>query len=81
MCTARWENNSLVMMSYVVNGGYLVICLGVFTRHMGKNIDGFHGVHGTMLLVRGILTFKRMLLWLCPVKELCVPNKWFRRVE
>ena len=52
--------------------------LGDFNGHVGKNIDGFEGVHGG----NGIGTRNgdgRRLREFCDEKELCVPNTWYKK--
>ena len=48
----------------------LVMCLGDINGYIGRHIDGIHGVHCVgQRNVEG-----RMLLELCPEKELCLSN-------
>ena len=57
--------------------GDLVMFLGDFDGHVGRNIDGVRGgfVIGQMNLEG------RMLLEFCLEMELCVSNMWFKRED
>ena len=51
--------------------GDLVMCLGDFNGHIGRNFDGV-----------GLINFEgRLLLEFCLEKELCISNTWLRREE
>ena len=53
----------------------LVVCLGDFNGHMGRNIYVFYGGYGV-----GQMNLKgRMPRRLCLEKELCVSNTLFKR--
>ena len=49
----------------------LVMCLVDFNGHIGRNIDGFDGIHGGYVVGQWNLD-GRMLLKFCLEKELCV---------
>ena len=49
----------------------LVMSLGDFNGHVGRHIDGGHGVDQGN-------SEGRMLLGFCLEKELCVTNTWFK---
>ena len=55
-----------------------LICLGDSNGQVGKQIDGFDGVHGGLNVgernVKG-----RLLLEFCDGKDLCVANTWFKK--
>ena len=58
----------------------LIIGMGDLNGHVGRNIDGFQGVH------RGLSIGERneegrMLLELCDVKHLCIVNTWLRKAD
>ena len=56
----------------------LVLGLGDFNERVGKEIEGFEGVHGEYEI--GERNAKgRMLLEFCAEKELCVANTWFQK--
>ena len=51
-----------------------------FNRQVGKNVDGFEGVHrGNRIGERNLKD--RMLLEFCGQKDLCVENTWFKKKE
>ena len=53
-----------------------VMCLSDFSRHIGKHIDGFDGVH--VGYGKGQRNLEgRMLLEFCLDMELCLSNTWF----
>ena len=55
----------------------LVMCLGDFNGHVGRNIDGFYGVHGGYGV--GQRNFEgRMLLQFCLEKEFLCQMYGFR---
>ena len=55
----------------------LVMCLGDFNGHVGRNIYGVHGGYGVgQRNLNG-----GMLLVFCLEKELCVSNTWLKREE
>ena len=54
--------------------------MGEFDGHVGRNIDGFQGVHGE----RGIGERNqegRMLLEFCDAMDLCIANTWLRKAD
>ena len=58
----------------------MTLGLGDFNGHVGKQVEGFQGVHGG----NGIGERNeegRLLLEFCDEKELCVANTWFRKKE
>ena len=55
------------------SAGDLVMCLGDFSEHVGRHIDGFGGVHGGYDIGQRNLE-GRMLLEFSLQKELCVLN-------
>ena len=57
--------------------GDLVMYLGDFNGHIGRNVDGVHGGYGIgQWNLEG-----KMLLEFYLEKELCVSNTWFQREE
>ena len=50
--------------------------LGDFNGHVGKEIEGFEGIHGGYGMGERNAE-RRMQLELCDEKELCVANTWF----
>ena len=58
----------------------LVICMGDVSRHVGRHIDRFDGVHGGYCVGQRNLE-GRMSLELCLEKESCVSNTWIKREE
>ena len=58
--------------------GELVLGMGNFNGHVGKQIEGYEGVHGGNGIgernVEGI-----MLLEFCDEKELCAANTLFKK--
>ena len=58
--------------------GELVLGMGAFNRHIGKQIVGYEGVHGGNGIGERNVEGK-MLLEFCKGKELCVANTWFRK--
>ena len=58
----------------------MVFGSGDFNGHVGKEIEGFEGVHGG----NGIGQRNaegRMLLEFCDERELCVANTWFKKTD
>ena len=56
----------------------VLICLGDFNGHIGKEVDGFEGVHGGF--EKGMRNLEgRLLLEFCVEKDLCVGNSWFKK--
>ena len=55
------------------NSGEVVLGLGDFNRHVGRQIDGFEGVHGGYGIGKRNVEEKRLLEF-CDEKELCVVN-------
>ena len=60
--------------------GELVLGIGDFNGHLGKQIEGYEGVHGGNGIGERNVEGK-MLLEFCDEKELCVANTWFRKGE
>jgi len=58
----------------------IVIGLGDFNGHIGKEADGFEGVHGGNGIGKRNMEGKRLLEF-CEEKELCVMNTWYRKNE
>ena len=58
----------------------LVMCLSDINGHVGRHIDGLHGVHGWYGVGQRNLE-GRMLLEFCLEKELCESNRWSKREE
>ena len=56
----------------------LIVGLGDFNRHIGKEIEGFEGVHGGYGIGERNAE-RRMLLEFCDKKELCESNTWFQK--
>ena len=58
--------------------GDLVMCLGDFNGHVGRHIDGFHGVDGGLdqRNLEGRMSFE-----FCLENALCASNTWFKRVK
>ena len=58
----------------------MILGLGDFNGHVGKQIDGFEGVHGGNGL--GLRNVEgRLLLEFCDARELCVANTWYKKKE
>ena len=55
----------------------IVLNLKNFNGHIGKEIEGFEGVHGGYGI--GERNAEIMLLEFCDEKELCVANAWFHK--
>ena len=62
------------------SAGDLAMCMGDSNGDVGRDIDGFNGVHGGYDVGQRNLE-ERMLLEFCLEKELCVSNTWFEREE
>ena len=58
----------------------LIIVMGDFNRHVGRNIDGFQGVHVGFCIGKRNQE-GRMLLEYCDAKFLCLANTWFRKAD
>ena len=58
----------------------LVMCVSDLNGHVGRHIDGFHGVHGGYGVGQRNLE-GRMLLEFFPEKQLGVSNTWFKIEE
>ena len=58
----------------------LVMCLGDFSGHVGRHMDGFDGIHGEYGAGQRNLE-EGMLLEFCLVKELSMSNTWSKREE
>ena len=54
--------------------------MGDFNEHVGKQIDGFEGVHGGYGIGKTNVE-GRKLLEFCDKKELCIANTWFEKNE
>ena len=61
---------------YTHSAGDSVMCLGGFSRHIGRHIDRFCEVHGGYGVGQRNLE-GRMLFESCLGKELCVSSTWF----
>ena len=59
------------------NANELLNCLDYFNGHIGKEFDGFEGVHGGFGIGKRNLE-ERLLLEFCVEKDLCVGNSWFK---
>ena len=64
----------------VENANEVLICLGDFNGHIGKEVDGFEGVHGGFGIGKRNLE-GRLLLEFCVKKDLCVGNSWFKKKD
>ena len=64
----------------VENANEVLICLGHFNGHIGKEVDGFEGVHGGFGIGKRNLE-GRLLLEFCVEKDLCVGNSWFKKKD
>ena len=64
----------------ICNKNELVFGLGDFNGHIGKNIDGFEGVHGGNGFGERN-SEGRMLLEFCDEKELCIANTWYKKPD
>ena len=62
----------------VENANEVLICLGDFNGHIGKEVDGFEGVHRCFGIGKRNLEGK-LLLEFCVKKDLCVGNSWFKK--
>ena len=62
------------------NTGEMVLALGDYNGHVGKQVDGYEGVHGGFGIGERNME-GRMLLEFCDEKELCVANTWFQKGE
>ena len=51
----------------------LIIGMGDHNGHVGRNIDGFQGVHGGSIIDEGNQE-GRMLLEFCYARHLCIGN-------
>ena len=60
--------------------GELVLGMGDFNGHVGKQIEGYEDVHGNNGTGKRNVEAK-MLLEFCGEKECCVANTWFRKEE
>ena len=66
--------------SEVENANEVLICLGDFNGHIGKEVDGFEGVHEGFGIGKRNLE-GRLLLEFCVEKDLCVGNSWFKKKD
>ena len=64
----------------VENASKVLICLGDFNGHIGKEVEGFEGVHGGFGIGKRNLD-GRLLLEFCVEKDLCVGNSWFKKKD
>ena len=64
----------------VENANEVLICLGDFNGHIGKEVDGFEGVHGGFGIGKRNLE-GRLLLEFCVEKDLRVGNSWFKKKD
>ena len=62
------------------NPSKVVFLLGDFNGHVGKEIEGFEGVHGRNGIGKRNAE-GRMLLEFCDEKELCVANTWYKKTD
>ena len=60
--------------------GEVILGLGDFNRHVGRQIDGFEGVHGGYKIGKRNVEGRRLLEF-CDEKELCMENTWFEKKE
>ena len=60
--------------------GELILGMGDFNGHVGKQSDAYEDVHGGNGIGERNMEGK-MLLEFCDEKELCVANTWFRKEE
>ena len=60
-------------------GELVLLGMGDFNGHVGKQIEGYEGVHGENGI--GERNVERKLLEFCDEKELCVENTRFRKGE
>lgn len=58
----------------------MILGFGDFNGHVGKQINGFEGIHGGNGIGERNLDGRRLLEF-CDKKELCVTNTWFRIEE
>ena len=58
----------------------LIIGMGDFNRHVGRNIDGYQGVHGGFCIGERKQE-GRMLLEFCDARYLCIASTWFRKAD
>ena len=64
----------------VENENEVLICLGDFNGHIGKEVDGFENVHGGFGTGKGNVE-GRLLLEFCVEKGMCVGNSWFKKKD
>ena len=64
----------------VENANEVLICLGDLNGHIGKEVDGFEGLHGGFGIGKRNLEGK-LLLEFCVEKDLCVGNSWFKKKD
>ena len=58
----------------------LIIGVGYLNGHVGRNIDGFQGIHGGLSIGEGNHE-GRMLLEFSDAKHLCIANTWSRKAD
>ena len=62
------------------NSSEVVLGMGNFNGHVGRQIDGFEGMHGGYGIGKRNVEGRRLLEF-CNEKELCVENTWFEKKE
>ena len=62
----------------VENENEILICLGDFNGYVGKEVDGFGGVHGGFEIGKRNVE-GRLLLEFCVEKSMCVSNSCFQK--
>ena len=64
----------------VENESKVLICIKNFNGHIGKEVDGFEGVHGGFEIGKKNVE-GRLLLEFCVEKGMCVGNSWFKKKD
>ena len=64
----------------VENENEVLICLEDFNEHIGKEVDGFKGVHGSFGIGKRNVE-GRLPLEFCVEKGLCVGNSWIKKKD
>ena len=64
----------------VENANEVLICLGDFNGHIGKEVDGFESFYGGFGIGKRNLE-GRLLLEFCVEKDLYVGNSWFKKKD
>ena len=62
------------------NENEVLICLGNINGHIGKEVNGFEGVHGGFGIGKKNVE-GRLFLEFCVEKVLCVGNSWFKKKD